>query len=455
MPSRVLRARRVWDSDSRRLSAERNELTATVAIVVVGINERDVSLDVFEQGAVAERDLPKALKAVRDSEHVAEAVVLSTCMRTEVYAVVERFHDGLADIESFFRSRSSAMGPEAPALSDSLFCWIDDAAVQHLFDVAAGIDSPVLGEGEILRQVRSAAELAQRERAAGPVLGTLFRHAAEAGKRARSETAIAQGTTSLAHAAVALAGDQLEGGFEGRSVLVIGAGEMGAGFSKALAQLPLPGPARVVVANRSAKRAVAIAEDAGGEAVSLSKLDDELGRADVVLTSTAAADVVLDSARVSRTMTSRPDRPLMLVDVAVPRDVDPAVAGVEGVRLLDVEDVRRFAETQMATRRREIPVVQAVLAEELERYRVSVAGRSAAPVVAALRARAESIRRAELDRQRSRLEALGPEAREIVETVTQRTVAKLLHEPTVRVKDAAGSPRGERLAEALRSLFDL
>jgi glutamyl-tRNA reductase len=424
-----------------------------VAVVAVGINERDVSLDVFEQSAVSERDLPKALQVLCDSEHVSEAVVLSTCLRTEVYAVVERFHDGLADIERFFRSCSSAMGTDSPPLSELLSCWIDDAAVSHLFEVAAGIDSPVLGEGEILRQVRAAAELARQEHAAGRVLGPLFRHAVEAGKRVRTETAIAQGTTSLAHAAVALAADHLEGGLAGRSVLVIGAGEMGAGFSKALAQ-PV-GPARVVVANRSAERAAAVAEQSGAKAVGLSKLDEELARADLVLTSTAAPDVVLDVARVRRTMRSRPDRPLLVVDVAVPRDVDPAVVDLEGVSLLDVEDVRRFAEARMSTRRGEIPAVRAVLTEELERYRASYAARSAAPVVAALRMRAETIRRAELDRQRARLEALGPEAREIVETVTQRTVAKLLHEPTVRIKDAAGSPRGERLAEALRSLFDL
>ena len=424
-----------------------------MAVVAVGINERDVSLDIFEQSAISERDLPKALQVLCDSEHISEAVVLSTCLRTEVYAVVERFHDGLADIERFFLSCSNAMGTDSQVLSELLSCWVDDAAVSHLFDVAAGIDSPVLGEGEILRQVRTAAELARQEHASGRVLGPLFRHAVEAGKRVRAETAIAQGTTSLAHAAVALAADRLEGGLVGRSVLVIGAGEMGAGFSKALAQPAAA--ARVVVANRSAERAAAVADQSGAEAVSLSKLDEELGRADVVLTSTAAADVVLDVARVGRTMQSRPGRPLLVVDVAVPRDVDPAVADLEGVSLLDVEDVRRFAETQMSTRRGEIPAVRAVLTEELERYRASSAARSAAPVVAALRMRAESIRRAELERQRARLDALGPEAREIVETVTRRTVAKLLHEPTVRIKAAAGSPRGERLAEALRRLFDL
>jgi glutamyl-tRNA reductase len=424
-----------------------------VAVVAVGINERDVSLDVFEQIAVSERDLPKALQALCNSEHISEAVVLSTCLRTEVYAVVERFHDGLADIESFFRSCSSSMGADGPELSELLSCWIDEAAVSHLFEVAAGIDSPVLGEGEVLRQVRTAAELARHEQAAGRVLLPLFRHAVEAGKRVRTETAISKGTTSIAHAAVGLAAGQVEGGLGGLSVLVVGAGEMGAGFSKALALQPAP--ARVVVANRSTARAEAVATQSGAQAVGLSELDEELGRADVVLTSTAAPDLVLDAARVSRAMRSRPGRPLLVVDLAIPRDVDPAVAEIEGVSLLDVEDVRRFAEAQMSGRRGEIPAVRAVLTDELERYRVSSTARSVAPVVTALRNRADSIRRAELEHQRARLDALGPEAREIVEVVTQRTVAKLLHEPTVRLKDAAGSPRGERLAEALRSLFDL
>ena len=424
-----------------------------MAVVVVGINERDMPLDVFELGAIAERDLAKALQALRDSNHISEVIVLSTCLRTEVYAVIDRFHDGLADIEAYFRSRSGAAEARAETLTDHLFCWIDDAAVSHLFEVTAGIDSPVLGEGEILRQVRHAAELARQEHTAGPVLTTLFRHAVEAGKRARSETKIPQGTVSLAHAAVALAADRLEGGLSGRSVLIVGAGEMGAGFSKALAQPN--GPSRVVVANRSAKRAAAALGQSGTEVVGLSKLDEELERADIVLTSTAAPEAVLDLERINRTMRSRPGRALLVVDIAVPRDVDPAAAEIEGVSLLDVEDVRLFAESHMATRRKEIPVVRAVLAEALEKYRVSSTARSAAPVVAALRTRAESIRRAELDRQRARIDALGPEAAEIIETVTKRSVAKILHEPTVRVKEAAGSPRGERLAEALRNLFDL
>lgn len=421
-----------------------------MATVAVGINERDISLDVFERGAVADADLAKALQALRDSEHVTEAVVLSTCLRTEVYAVVERFHDGLADIEDFFVSRAGP-GTGSSSLSDHLSCWIDDAAAAHLFEVASGIDSPVLGEGEILRQVRTAADLARREHACGQVLDALFRHAVEAGKRVRTETLIARGPASLAHAAVALAADRLPGGLAGRPVLIIGAGEVGAGFAKALAQYPA---GRVVLANRSLHRAAGIA-GARAQVVDLGALDAELVSADLVLISTASPEVLLDSGRIERAMQARGSRPLLIVDLAVPRDVDPAVAGIAGVGLLDVEDLRRFAETQMENRRGEIPAARAILEEELTRYRASSAARSAAPVVAALRSRAEALRRAELDRQAARLSALGPEAVEIVEAVTKRTVAKVLHEPTVRVKEAAGSPRGERLAAALRDLFDL
>ncbi len=456
-------------------------------VVVVGVHERDTPLELFEKVAVSERDLPKMLKELTDSPQVSEAVVLSTCMRTEIYAVVERFHDGLSDIEGWIRGRTgdSLFGPHGlepadPAegerrpeagggsfeLGGSFVCWYDDAAVLHLFEVAAGIDSPVLGEGEVLRQVRDAAEQARAEQAAGPVLGPLFRHAVEAGKRARTETAIQRGTTSLAHAVVELAADHALG-FDGRRVLVIGAGEMGAGIVKALSgRSDLTG--EVVVANRGADRARSVADLVAGRAVSLDALPDELEVADVVLTSTAAGDVILSRERLEPIFHRRvrlgrdaqrggalPGGKVVIVDAAVPRDVDPAVAGIPGVELLDVEDVRRYAEEQMASRAAEVPAVRTLLAEELERYRTTAAGRLAAPVIAALRDRSEAVRQAELDRYAARLGTMDPADRELVETLTRRLVAKLLHDPTVRVKDAAGSPRGERLAEALRALFDL
>ncbi len=218
-----------------------------VPVVVVGLNERDAPLELLERLTVPDRELPKALARLGDSPHASEAVILSTCLRTEVYAVVDRFHDGVADIEAFFASlgASSDLSGE---LSERLVLAFDDAAAEHLFEVAAGIDSAVLGEGEILRQVRRAEEIARAERACGPVLGGLFRHAVLAGKRARAETAIARGVTSLAHVAVNLAARHC-GGLSGRQVVVLGAGEMGAGIVAALgAQEDRPS---VAVVNRS------------------------------------------------------------------------------------------------------------------------------------------------------------------------------------------------------------
>jgi len=236
-------------------------------------------------------------------------------------------------------------------------------------------------------------------------------------------------------------------------VLIVGAGEMGAGFTKALAQAD--GPARVVVAKPLRQAGCRHRGPVGRRGCQPLEAGRRArsGRHRPHLD--GFPEIVLDTDRIDKAMRSRPGRPLLVVDVAVPRDVDAAAGGIGGVSLFDVEDVRRFAEAHMAARRGEIPVVRAILAEELDRYRVTSVARSAAPVVAALRARAESIRRGELERQQARLEALGPEAVKIVEAVTKRTVAKLLHEPTVRVKEAAGSPGGERLAEALRNLFDL
>jgi glutamyl-tRNA reductase len=291
------------------------------------------------------------------------------------------------------------------------------------------------------------------------VLGPLFRHAVEAGKRARTETAIQRGTTSLAHAAVQLVAERA-GGLDAKRVLLIGAGEMGTGLAVALgARDDFSGHA--VVANRSAARASEVASTLGARVAGMRDLDTELGRADVVLTSTAADAPVMGVEMFERALAVRSSAgeatpsPLVVLDLAIPRDVDPAVDALEGLLRLDVEDVRHFAEEQMANRRSEVPAVQAILAEELRRYRSSASGRLAAPVVAALRDRAEHLRAAEVERHRARLDALGPEARELVEIVSRRVVAKLLHDPTVQLKQAAGSPRGERLAEALRALFDL
>ncbi len=424
-----------------------------MSLVAVGLNEREAPLDLLERLAIGGSELPKALTTLCDSPHLSEAAVLSTCMRTEVYAVLDRFHDGLADINAFFHGRAGTSPAGVSALEEHLTVYYDDAAAKHLFEVAAGADSALLGEGEILRQVRHAGEQARVERAAGPVLGGLFRHAVEVGKRARSETGIARGVTSLAHVAVALAAERLGGGMDGARILLVGTGEMGEQMAAALGALR--GWREVVVLGRGRARAERLAADLGGTAAGLGALEPELRRADVLLTATSASGVLLDAAAARRVLAARRGRPLLVVDAAVPRDVDPGVGGLDGVTLLDIDALGAYAEAGMQARRGEVARVREIVEEELERYRTRVVGRSVAPVISSLRAAAEQVRQTELERIASRLDRLDPSDKEAVESFSRRLVAKLLHEPTVQLKLAAGSARGERLSEALRLLFDL
>ena len=427
-----------------------------MSVVVVGIEQRQAPLDLLEQVAVGENALPKALGMLHDRSNLSEAVVLSTCLRTEVYAVVERFHDGVAELQEFF---AAIAGQPVEALADHLITRFDDDVADHLFTVASGLDSAVLGESEVLGQVRRAWEQAQRERASGPVLGSLFRHAVETGKRVRSETAIARGITSLSNGAVALAANRRAGGLAGARILVVGAGEMGEGVIRAMAAHE---PAELVVANRTSARAAeliaALPAEIGSRSRvgSMATVPDALAKADVVFTSVATTHPiveipVLESAVARR----RHDDPLLVVDLGVPRNVEPAAADLAGVTLLDMDALRAAVEGALSGRQGEVTQAREIVADQLERYRVAARARGAAPVVSALRSRAEELRRSELERHRSKLAELTEEQWDQVDAVTRATVAKLLHEPTVAVKDAAGTPRGERLVEALRALFDL
>ena len=419
-----------------------------MSVVVVGLNHRTVPLDLLERMTVPSSLLPKALADLTSREHVTEAVVLSTCNRIEVYAFAEKFHGAYQDIRNFF-AEVSHVAPEE--FSDHLTSLYDGDAARHLFSVASGLDSAVLGEHEILGQVRTAWEVSSAEGAVGPVLNPLFRHALEVGKRVRTETAISRNITSVSQAAVAMATDRL-GGLEGRQVLVVGAGEMGEGLARALHS---GGVAGIRVANRTWDRAVEVAERLGGVPVRLDDLPHHLAEVDVLLTSTGASAVILEHGDLASVVGERHGRDLLVVDIAVPRDVDPAAGEIEGVTLLDMDDLREFAEVGIRERQREVTAVQAIVDAELDRYVDESTARSVAPLVASLRSRGDLVRSGELERLAARLGDLDDRQREAVEALAAGIVGKLLHEPTVRMKDAAGTVRGERLAEALRALFDL
>jgi glutamyl-tRNA reductase len=451
-----------------------------LSVVVVSLEHDRAPLELIERLTVPEDQLGKALGTLRDKPNLAEVVVLSTCLRTEVYAVVDRFHEAVADVQEFLAAHS---GVAAETLADRATVLFDDAVAVHLFEVASGLRSAVLGETEVLGQVRRARERAESERAAGPVLSGLFRHAVQTGRLVRSSTAIARGTTSLSHIAVDVTAQRLGGSLVGRRVVVVGAGEMGEGVVMALASdrhalgadpqpssspvgaevpspadphTPAPLETDVVVANRTPVRAKALAERVGGRGVDLTALVDELAGADAVIVSTRATEPVLRAESVTAALSSRgTTRPLVVVDMGVPRNVDPAVGAIEGITLLDMSDLRAHADLALQGRRAERDRAEEIVDHEVERFRADQRARGAVPIVTALRGRLEELRLGELDRHRSKLERFDEEQRREVDALTRDVLAKLLHHPVVVLKETAGSPRGERLAEALRALFDL
>lgn len=419
-----------------------------MSVVVIGLNHRTMPLDLFERMTIDGARLPKALHDLQSREHIGEVVVLSTCNRTEVYAIAERFHGAYADVRNFL-SELAFVPPDE--FADHLYVHYDAEAIRHLFSVAAGLDSSVIGEAEILGQVRGAWEQAGQEGTAGPILNLLFRHALETGKRARTETDIARGTASVSHAAVEMAAERL-GDLAGKRVLIMGAGDMAEGMATALQGA---GVADVFVANRTWRKARALADRIDGQAVRLSDLSLALLEVDLLLTSTGATVPVVERDDFAPVMAEREGAELLIVDIAVPRDVDPTVADLDGVTLLNIDDLRRFAQIGIERRSHELAAVEAIIDDELARFRSAASARSAAPVVASLRGWADDVRVAEIARFEAKLDGLDDRQREAVEALTKGLVAKLLHQPTVTLKDTAGSATGERLADATRQLFDL
>jgi glutamyl-tRNA reductase len=417
-----------------------------MSIVVIGVNHRSGPLSVLERVAMGADEIPKAVENLVSRDNVREVVVLSTCNRTEIYAVTERFHGAYADIRDFLCDLGSISPDE---LLPHLYSQHDDAAVTHLFEVAAGLDSAVVGEAEILGQIRQAWEVAQREAGARTTMNLLFRHALGVGKRARTETGIARGTASVSHAAVEMAVEHY-GSIEGRRVAVVGAGTMGEGITVALRRA---GVGDVVVVNRSAERGVALAERIEGVAVGIDQLAVAIGSADLVLTCTGSGSPLVTPEVLEAS--PRLGRPLLIVDVSVPRDVSSTVAEIVDVTVFDLDDLARWADRGRLQRLAEVDQVRVIVAEEVERFGAQAAALQAAPLVAALRDRAELLRLAEIDRHAKRLAQFDDEQRQLIEAITRGVVAKLLHEPSVRLRNQAGTPQGERNAASVADLFDL
>lgn len=422
-----------------------------MSLLVVGVNHRSAPLPMLERVTISADDLGKAVAGLAVRDTVRESVVLSTCNRTEVYVVTEVFHGAFADVRDVLCEAGDLSVEE---LTPFLYAHYEQQAIEHLFEVAAGLDSAVLGETEVLGQIRAAWELAQRHGGAKASLNPLFRASLEVGKRVRTETDISRGTASVSHAAVEMIAEMLPGDerpLAGRSLLVIGAGSMGEGVTRALRKA---GGADITVANRSAERGSALADRFGGTAIGFDELETAVRRADVIVAGTGSDLPVLTLELIERARAGRPD-PLHIVDIAVPRDVAPEVANLPGVVVFDLDDLRDWADRGLGARAAAAERARRIVADEVERFLVDSVARQAAPLVASMHAAAEAVRVAELDRFGAKLASLDDRQRRAVEALTRSIVAKLLHEPSVRLKSQAGTPQGERNAAAVRDLFDL
>jgi glutamyl-tRNA reductase len=377
-----------------------------------------------------------------------EAVALSTCNRTELYLAGA---DPEAAEERAFSELATLAGLSETEVAPALYSLRDEAAALHVFRVAAGLDSMVPGEAQILGQVRGAYEAARAAGAVGPVLHQLFRQALRVGRRVRTETAIGENPASVSSAAAELA-ERVFGDLQGRRILVIGAGKAS---DLAAVNLIARGVESVFVANRSVERAERLARRFGGRAAGLEAVEEELERADVVVSSTSSRGHVLSAEQVARAMRKRRGRPIFFVDIAVPRDLDPAINEIDGCYLYDIDDLERVVEESVAGRREEAVRAEAIVAEEAERFRAWQLALDVVPAIASLRALGESIRATELARAERRLGSLSPSQRHAVESLTTQIVNKLLHLPTVRMKEAAAAADGAMYADAVKHLFDL
>lgn len=380
---------------------------------------------------------------------VEEHAVLSTCYRVELYAWlaggVEEARDEL------IRVLAEGHGVERDLLADHLYVHAGEDVARHLCRVAAGLDSLVLGEAEILGQVRGAFEASGAAGTAGPALSLLFRTAIGAGRRARAETAIGANPATASSMALALAQGVL-GGLREKRVLVVGAGRIGLQTLKAAAGR---GVAEVAVANRTYERALEAASAFGAGTYRLAELEQALAWADVAVTATSAEEPVLTAELVRAAAAARAGRPLVLVDLAVPADVERSAGDVAGVRLFDVDDLRAGLDEAMASRLREVPKVEAIVEEEVESFGRRLRELEVEPLLAALRRRAEAIREREVERTLRELGDVDPETAARIERLSRALVKKLLHEPTVRLRERAGTGGADEAAAAARELFGL
>ena len=418
-----------------------------MAILALGISHRRASVDLLERLAFADPDLAKAFRRAADDPAIDEAVVLSTCNRVEIYGSVPAYHSGFQALKRLL-CETRAVDPDE--IAEPLYSRYEEAAVEHLLSVAAGLDSMVLGEPQILSQVREAHRRAAEEVATGPALTPLFHTAVRTGRRVRSETGVGAAPDTFVDAGTDLAAETI-GGVEGKRAVVVGAGQMA---TLAVKHLRSRGIATVRVVSRNVERARSLAERTTAEHGPLDSLPEAIALADLVVSATGAAGTVVAEDAVRAAMRGR-EGPLFLLDLAVPRDVEPEVGSISGVTLVDLEGLRSTVAVRRAEAAGEIEKAHAIVRDEARRFVVRRRSERLAPLFQALRRHGDEIVRAELLRFRSDLASLTDEERAAVEALARGVVAKLLHEPTVRLKERAARGADPGFEKLVAELFDL
>ena len=416
-----------------------------MTLALLGLNHRSAPVELRERLAFTDDELPKALRSLRDLGE--EAYILNTCNRTELYLVT----DGLDIRRQLVEFLVEAQQVSADEFEDHSYFLSDEAAARHLFQVASGLDSMVLGEDQVLGQVRAAFQAAQAAESVGRTVGKLLPMAIEIGKRVRTETKIGRGAVSPSSVAVRLAQRTL-GDLQSCSVLVIGAGDAGKATARSLAQA---GVERIFVTNRSSSRANDLTSAVPAVAVPYSQFKEALQAADIAISCTSASEQIVSVGDLSGVMANRRHRPLLCIDIAVPRDFDPSVAQIPGVHLYNIDDLEEASEENREERTQEAAAAESIVNEAVQEYRAWHRTRKLEPAIGALYERADAIRRSEVERTLGRLTSLRPEDRQLIDVMTGSIVRRLLHGPVVALKDRADAANGSELAQLARELFGL
>ena len=416
-------------------------------LIVIGLNHKTAPVDVRERFSMSKETVRKGLAHLNDYADVNEAVILSTCNRSEMYAVVENAQEDISIAKQFL---FDLIGNEED-VDEFLYIYEDEDCVRHLFEVSSSLDSLVLGEGQILSQVKAAYALAREAGTTSTVLNTLFHRAIATGKRVRTETRIAYNSVSVSYAAVELAKKELEG-LKGRKALIFGAGKMAALTAQ---HLHSHGMEKIYVANRHIEKAEQLAADIGGEAIPFEGALRHAVDVDVVVTSTGAPHYVVKSWETQQLMTKRKGRPLFFIDIAVPRDVDPEVGDIRGVTLYNIDDLEAVVDEHMKERQEEAVLARKIIEEDVDSIMKRFQYLSFRPLMALLSERAERVRTREMKRAASKLPELTEEEWRMVDHMTQMIVRKLLRMPMMKLNASAGTEQEQFYIDAMRALFKL